>query len=60
MGDCSFASPGHHGTPDQRAAAGRWADALANEKRAKGHVLSARAVSDAFRAHLPVILAPSA
>lgn len=60
VGDCSFASPGHHGTPDQRAAAGRWADALANQKGAKGHVLSARAVSDACRAHLPVILAPSA
>ena len=37
----------------------RWADALANEKGAKGHILPTREVSDRFRAALPQILAPT-
>lgn len=60
VGDCSFASDGHHGTPNQRAATGTWAEELADAKGAKGHVLTAREVSDAFRAELPEILTPDA
>lgn len=60
VGDCSFASDGHHGTPNQRSASAAWADDLANVKGARGHVLPARTVSDRFRAVLPEILAPDA
>ncbi|GGK60106.1 hypothetical protein [Ornithinimicrobium pekingense] len=60
VGDCSFASDGHHGTPNQRSASAAWADELANAKGAKGHVLPAGTVSDRFRAVLPEILAPDA
>lgn len=60
VGDCSFDYDGHHGTPNQRSAAARWADELANAQGAKGHVLPARTVSERFRAVLPQILAPDA
>ena len=60
VGDCSFTSDGHHGTPNQREASARWADELANAKGKKGHIHPARFVSDSFRAVLPEILAPDA
>lgn len=60
VGDCSFTSSGHHGTPNQRSATGAWAEQLANAQGAKGQPLTAREVSDAFRAELPEILAPDA
>ena len=60
IGDCSFESDGHHGTPDQREDAARWAYELANAKGAKGHVLPAAEVSAQFRQVLPEIVAPDA
>lgn len=60
VGDCSFDSNGHHGTPNQRRASAAWADQLANAKGKKGHVHPAAWVSDAFRAALPTILRPDA
>lgn len=60
VGDCAFDNPNHHGTPNQRSAAARWADQLANAKGAKGHVLPAATVSEHFRAVLPEIVAPDA
>lgn len=60
VGDCSFDSPGHHGTPNQRSASAKWADELANRKGPKGHILPGQTVSDLFRAVLPEILAPDA
>lgn len=60
IGDCSFESDGHHGTPDQREDAARWAYELANAKGAKGHVLPAAEVSAQFRQVLPEIIAPDA
>lgn len=60
VGDCGFDSSGHHGTPNQRAATGTWADALANRKGAKGHVLPAAEVSRLFRLEEPRIVAPDA
>ena len=59
-GDCNFAGAGHHGTPNQRVAAARWGDALANAKGPKGHIRTAEDVSDRFRVALPEILAPDA
>ena len=60
VGDCSFTSNGHHGTPNQRERAGRWADELANAKGKKGHILTARTVSDAFLANFAGIVKPDA
>ncbi len=56
VGDCAVDSAGHHGTPDQRSAAARWADQLVEGQRAKGQVLPAATVSDLFRAALPRVL----
>lgn len=59
VGDCAFDNPGHHGTPAQRSTAAAWASDLADAKGPKGHILSARTVSDRFRAVLDRIVAPS-
>ena len=59
-GDCGVTNNNHHGTPNQRVAAARWGDALANAKGPKGHIRTAEDVSDRFRVALPEILAPDA
>lgn len=40
IGDCAFASPGHHGTPAQRMAAAQLGYELANEAQKQGHILT--------------------
>lgn len=59
-GDCLFDSAGHHGTPNQRAAASRWGAALAASTRPKARVLSYAEFDAAFRAALPSLVAPDA
>jgi len=39
VGDCVFSSPGHHGTPNQRARAVQFATDLIDKNRAKGQIL---------------------
>jgi len=59
-GDCGFASPGHHGTPNQRAAAATWGAELAQSARPQGKILSAETMLELFEAVLPAIVAPDA
>lgn len=40
IGDCGFASNGHHGTPDQRMAAAELGFRLAADAQKQGHILS--------------------
>ncbi len=56
IGDCSFQSPGHHGTPIERLAAARAGYDLANAAQRKGKILDQQAVHDAFIAQLDEIL----
>lgn len=56
VGDCSFASPGHHGTPLQRERAAKWGADLALAARPKSRVLPAATVEEMFDAALPGIV----
>lgn len=56
IGDCSFDSNGHHGTPSQRMAAARWAYNLANNAQKQGHIMTSQQFSKLFSAALPAIL----
>ena len=59
-GDCGFDFDGHHGTPNQRAAAATWGAELAQSARPQGKILSAETLFDLFEAELPSIVAPDA
>jgi hypothetical protein len=48
IGDCSFASSGHHGTPLQRMEAARLGYELATSAQKKGHILSQQEAHEAF------------
>jgi hypothetical protein len=56
IGDCSFTSNGHHGTPTQRIAAAEWGYTLANDAQKQGHILSAQEFTRLFEAQLPVLV----
>lgn len=60
VGDCSFSSGGHHGTPNQRLRAAEWGADLAISARKQGHVLSLDELLARFEAQLPIIVAPDA
>jgi hypothetical protein len=60
VGDCAFASPGHHGTPNQRMRASQWGADLANGAQKQGHVLPSLAVADRFDDALPSLVKPDA
>ncbi|HEX8496361.1 MAG TPA: hypothetical protein VF661_04125, partial [Actinomycetales bacterium] len=55
VGDCQFASPGHHGTPLQRQRAADWGADLAAAARPQSTVLPADVVIARFDAALPAI-----
>jgi hypothetical protein len=59
VGDCSFASPGHHGTPLQRERAADWGADLAAAARPRSAVLPAATVVEMFDAALPGIVSGS-
>jgi hypothetical protein len=59
VGDCQFASPGHHGTPLQRERAAEWGAALAQAAQPKSMVLPAEDVIELFDAALPGIISGS-
>ena len=59
VGDCSFASPGHHGTPLQRERAADWGADLAAAARPRSAVLPAATVVAMFDAALPGIVSGS-
>lgn len=60
VGDCSFESPGHHGTPNQRLAAAAWGADLAISAQKQGHVLGLDELHALFEAQLPIFLQPDA
>jgi hypothetical protein len=57
VGDCQTASPGHHGTPDQRAASGTWAAEVVASAEDQGHILPSRNFATLFDANLDDIIA---
>ena len=57
VGDCQYASPGHHGTPLQRQRAADWGADLASAAKPRSFVLPAATVADRFDAALPGIVA---
>ena len=60
IGDCSFTSSGHHGTPEQRMRAAEWGFALAAEAQKQGHILTAEQFNTAWLAAYPSLVAPDA
>jgi hypothetical protein len=60
VGDCGFDQPGHHGTPNQRAAAAEWGSDLALQTRPRGKIISASVMLELFEDQLPIIVAPDA
>lgn len=60
IGDCSFTSDGHHGTPNQRMAAARLGFDLADEAREQGFILSPDDLHAKFIAAYPTLIAPDA
>ncbi|MBC9796552.1 hypothetical protein [Sinomicrobium weinanense] len=60
IGDCGFTSSGHHGTPNQRMAAAKWAYELAQRAHKKGHILSSQEFYELFEEKLPELVAPDA
>ncbi|WP_018157616.1 hypothetical protein [Demetria terragena] len=60
VGDCSFTSGGHHGTPNQRRAASAWGAATAAYAKDPNRIKSAKATETAFTKVLPELVAPDA
>lgn len=60
IGDCSFASPGHHGTPNQRMAAAHFGFDLAAAAKKQGEIMSSEDFHDAFVAAYFTLIAPDA
>ncbi|GAB3286733.1 hypothetical protein GCM10027348_00780 [Hymenobacter tenuis] len=56
IGDCSFTSNGHHGTPTQRMAAAAWGYSIANDAQKQGHILSSQQFTALFEAKLPQLV----
>ncbi len=56
IGDCSFSSDGHHGTPTQRMAAAEWGYSVADNAKKQGHILTAQEFTALFEAQLPVFI----
>ena len=53
VGDCAFADPGHHGTPNQRLRASTWAAGLADAARPQGKILPSLTFADHVRPGAP-------
>ena len=60
VGDCSFTSDGHHGTPNQRLRASTWGASVAADAQKQGHVLPSLTLDAQFEAQLPTFVAPDA
>ncbi len=60
IGDCAFANPGHHGTPNQREASSMWGAGVATGAKKQGHIKSSESMLDLFDAELPDLIAPDA
>jgi hypothetical protein len=62
IGDCSFGSAGHHGTPNQRLAAATFGFRMADEdlRIYGGRIRSTEEFHDRFLRRYPVLIAPDA
>jgi hypothetical protein len=60
IGDCSFTSASHHGTPNQRMKAAEWGYHLAEDAQKQGHVIPGDEFGKLFDAALPSLTAPDA
>ncbi|RJK94772.1 hypothetical protein [Vallicoccus soli] len=60
VGDCSFESDGHHGTPAQRLRASQWGADVARSAQKQGHVLPSLVLAGRFEAALPGFVRPDA
>jgi hypothetical protein len=60
IGDCSFKSDGHHGTPNQRRAAATFGFKLAADAQRQGQILTSAQFHDLFVAQYPTLIAPDA
>lgn len=60
IGDCSFTSSGHHGTPLQRMEAARQGYILATQAHKQGHIMSTNDVHEAFLSVLGDIVGDNA
>ena len=60
VGDCSFSSAGHHGTPNQRLRAAGWAADIANDAHKQGQILPSFVFAADFDQKLPELVAPDA
>jgi hypothetical protein len=60
IGDCQFASSGHHGTPNQRMKAAQFGFQLAHDAQKQGHLLTANEFQAQFMAMYPSLIAPDA
>jgi hypothetical protein len=60
IGDCTFAHPNHHGTPNQRMRAARFGFDVADQARKQGHILSADQFHALFVARYSSLIAPDA
>ena len=60
IGDCFFANPGHHGTPNQRMAAARFGFDVADEAQKNGQIMTADEFHDVFVAAYLGLIAPDA
>lgn len=60
VGDCSYTSAGHHGTPNQRGRSAAWAASVVNAAPNQGHPLGGLAFDALFEKELPTLVAPDA
>ena len=60
IGDCAFANPGHHGTPNQREAATLWGIDVVRSAHKQGHIKSSEVMLALFDDELPNLVAPDA
>jgi hypothetical protein len=60
LGDCGFASAGHHGTPNQRLRSAAWGYSVAAGAASQGHVLPTLTFANLFDRQLPQLVAPDA
>ena len=60
IGDCSFSSSGHHGTPNQRRKAAQFGFTVADEFQKQGHILTPEEFFARFQEVYPTLIAPDA
>lgn len=60
VGDCGFASDGHHGTPNQRLRSSSWGATIAASAQKQGHIQPSLSLASKFDAALLELTRPDA